>query len=349
LLEILFLNYKIAKIPKKFAMKRDLITIDQLSVAEINQIHKLAKKYFSKTNSCPINILCKKLRAFFCRFLAPISFFYNNQKLKRKLLVNFFFENSTRTRMSFEIAARRSGCDVVNIDISLSSLKKGESIIDTAKTINAMRPDFVAIRHNSSGMTQLLKNYIDASLINAGDGTNEHPSQALLDSFVIRQHKGDLHNLKIAICGDVLHSRVARSNIKLLTKFGAKINVITPPTLMPVGFRKWLEQKFQIQVFSDLAAGITDVDVVMMLRIQQERMLGCYIPSLSEYFKLYGLTHEKLVAAKKNVLVLHPGPINRNVEISDELADDKNFSLILEQVEAGVCVRQALLQFLENG
>ncbi len=301
-------------------MKRDLISIDQLLVAEINDIHKLAKKYFSKQKT--------------------------RNDLEGKLLVNFFFENSTRTRMSFEIAANRMGAGVVNLDISLSSLKKGESIIDTAKTINAMRPDFVAIRHNSSGIVSLLKNYINASLINAGDGTNEHPSQALLDSFVIRQHKGELKNLKIAICGDVLHSRVARSNIKLLKKFGAEIRVITPPTLIPADYKKWLQEKWQIAVFENLEQGISGVDVVMMLRIQQERMLGCYIPSLAEYANLFGLTHEKLRAAKPNVLVLHPGPINRDVEISAALADDKNISIILEQVEAGVAVRQSLLRFL---
>lgn len=301
-------------------MKQDLISIDQLSMAEINDIHKLAKKYFTKQKS--------------------------QNDLAGKLLVNFFFENSTRTRMSFEIAAQRMGAGVVNLDISLSSLKKGESIIDTAKTINAMRPDFVAIRHNSSGIVSLLKNYIEASLINAGDGTNEHPSQALLDSFVIRQHKGELKNLKIAICGDVLHSRVARSNIKLLKKFGAEICVITPPTLMPADYKKWLKEKWQIAVFENLEQGIENADVVMMLRIQQERMLGCYIPSLAEYANLFGLTHEKLCAAKADVLVLHPGPINRDVEISAALADDKNISLILEQVEAGVAVRQSLLKFL---
>jgi len=301
-------------------MKRDLISIDQLSCEEINKIHELALLYFEKQEP--------------------------NKKLAEKLLVNFFFENSTRTRMSFEIAARRSGCNVVNLDISLSSLKKGESIIDTAKTINAMRPDFVAIRHNSSGIVSLLKNYIEASLINAGDGTNEHPSQALLDSFVIKQHKGDLSQLKIAICGDVLHSRVARSNIKLLRKFGAEVRVITPSTLMPIDFKQWLQEKFSIRVFDNLADGIEGVDVVMMLRIQQERMLGCYIPSLGEYAKLYGLTHDKLKLAGRGALVLHPGPINREVEISSELADDKEISLILEQVEAGVALRRALLEFL---
>lgn len=308
------------KIKQLKKMTRDLISIDQLTVAEINEIHKLAKKYFSK----------KKY----------------SEELKGKTLVNFFFENSTRTRMSFEMAAKNMGAEVVNLDISLSSLKKGESMIDTAKTINAMNPDFVAIRHNSSGIVHLLKEYINAALINAGDGTNEHPSQAMLDSFVIREHFGDLRALKIAICGDVLHSRVARSNIKLLKKFGAKINVITPPTLMPHGYKTWMKEKWNIEVFDNITDGIVGVDVVMMLRIQQERMLGCYITSLGEYAKLYGLDHEKLALAKKGALVMHPGPINRDVEISSKLADDKKVSLILEQVEAGVAVRQAILKWL---
>jgi aspartate carbamoyltransferase catalytic subunit len=302
---------------------KDLISIDQLSLQDVNEIHKLAQKYFK--NSAPAT-----------------------QVLSNKILLNFFFENSTRTRTSFEIAAKRLGAEVVNIDISLSSLKKGESIIDTAKTINAMNPDFVAIRHNSSGIVAQLKNHIAASLINAGDGTNEHPSQALLDSFVILQHKKTLQNLKIAICGDVLHSRVARSNIKLLTKLGAKIHVITPPTLITRDYKNWLKQHWNVEVFESLELGISQVDVIMMLRIQQERMLGCYIPSLAEYFKLFGLNHQKLKAAKPNVLVLHPGPINREVEISSALADDENFSLILEQVEAGVAVRQAILEILSN-
>jgi aspartate carbamoyltransferase catalytic subunit len=300
---------------------KDLIGIDRLSLQDVNDIHKSAEKFFRKNPN-------------------------NNEDLDGKLLVNFFFENSTRTRTSFEIAAKRMGAKVVNIDISLSSLKKGESIIDTAKTINAMNPDFVAIRHNGSGICDVLKKYISASLINAGDGTNEHPSQALLDSFVILQHKKTLQNLKIAICGDVLHSRVARSNIKLLKKFGCEIRVITPPTLITCDYRNWLKEKWGVEVFESLLEGIAGVDVVMMLRIQQERMLGCYIPSLSEYFKLFGLTHEKLKAAKPDVLVLHPGPINRDVEISSALADDEKFSLILEQVEAGVAVRQSILKFL---
>lgn len=301
---------------------KDLLSIDHLSAQEISKIHELAKLFFKNSQHHTI--------------------------LHNKILVNFFFENSTRTRTSFEIAAKRMGAEVVNIDISLSSLKKGESIIDTAKTINAMNPDFVAIRHNSSGVLDILKKYIPASLINAGDGTNEHPSQALLDSFTILQHKKTLTGLKVAICGDVLHSRVARSNIKLLHKFGAEIRVITPPTLMPFEYQNWLKEKFKIAVFNDIESGIKDADVVMMLRIQQERMLGCYIPSLSEYFKIFGLDHQKLKAAKSDVIVLHPGPINRDVEISSALADDENFSLILEQVEAGVAVRQAILQFLHS-
>jgi aspartate carbamoyltransferase catalytic subunit len=299
---------------------RDLISIDQLSLSDIKQIHDSAKKFFKNPQK-------------------------QNSDLAGKTLINFFFENSTRTRMSFEIAAQRMGVDVVNLDVSLSSLKKGESIIDTAKTINAMRPDFVVLRHNSSGIVALLKKYIDASLINAGDGTNEHPSQALLDTFTILQHKKTLENLKIAICGDVLHSRVARSNIKLLKKFGCEIRVITPPTLMPRDYKNWLKKNWDIEVFESLAEGIKNVDVVMMLRIQQERMVGGYIPSLLEYFSLFGLTHEKLKLSN-NALVLHPGPINRDVEISSALADDEKVSLILEQVEAGVAVRQAILAFL---
>ena len=302
---------------------KDLISIDQLSLQDVNDIHLSAEKFFKNSQN-------------------------QSQELAGKILVNFFFENSTRTRTSFEIAAKRMGAEVVNIDISLSSLKKGESIIDTAKTINAMNPDFVALRHNSSGIVALLKQYISASLINAGDGTNEHPTQALLDSFVIRQHKKNLQNLKIAICGDVLHSRVARSNIKLLQKFGCEIRVITPPTLITRDYKNWLRENWGVKVFESLAAGISGVDVVMMLRIQQERMLGCYIPSLSEYFKIFGLNHEKLKAAKPDALVLHPGPINREVEISSALADDIKSSLILYQVEAGVAVRQALLRFLNS-
>lgn len=279
--------------------------------------------------------------------------YYQNPKqyfeiLANKTLINFFFENSTRTRISFELAAKKMGAEVINIDISLSSLKKGETIIDTAKTIAAMQPDFVAIRHNASGILQLLQPHINSCIINAGDGTNEHPSQALLDAFTILQHKSTLKGLKIAICGDVLHSRVARSNIFLLSKFGCQISIATPTTLLPFGYSDWLRNNWQVQVFSNIAEAITDSDVIIMLRLQQERMSGCYISSLSEYFALYGLNHQRLKLAP-NAIVLHPGPINRQVEIASELADDNQRSLILQQVEAGVAVRMAILQHLHYG
>ena len=299
---------------------KDLISIDDININQIDEIHRLANQYFLNPH-------------------------IQHQDLQEKLLVNFFFENSTRTRMSFEIAGKKMGAKVVNLDISLSSLKKGESIIDTAQTINAMKPDFVAIRHNSSGIIHILKKYLNCSIINAGDGTNEHPSQALLDSFVIKNHKKTLNNLKIAICGDVLHSRVARSNIKLLAKYNCEIRVITSTTLMPKHYREWLKENWNIEVYENLIDGIKDVDVIMMLRIQQERMVGSYISSLGEYYKIYGLTHEKLLHAK-DAIIMHPGPINRDVEISSQLADDPKKSLILEQVSAGVAVRQAILKLL---
>ena len=299
---------------------KNLISIDDININQIDEIHHLANQYFLNPHQ-----------------------HYND--LQEKILVNFFFENSTRTRASFEIAAKKMGAKVLNLDISLSSLKKGESIIDTAKTINALKPDFVAIRHNSSGIIEILKKYLNCSIINAGDGTNEHPSQALLDAFVIKNHKKTLHNLKIAICGDVLHSRVARSNIKLLAKYNCEIRVITSPTLITKHYREWLKENWNIELYENLIDGIKDVDVIMMLRIQQERMVGSYISSLAEYYKIYGLNHEKLIHAQ-NALIMHPGPINRDVEISSELADDPKKSLILEQVSAGVAVRQAILKLL---
>jgi aspartate carbamoyltransferase catalytic subunit len=301
-------------------MKRNLISIDDLSIKQIDQIHDLALHHYKTKNT-------------------------HKDELKNKLLINLFFENSTRTRTSFEIAAKRLGAEVVNINVALSSLKKGETIIDTIKTINAMNPDFVVCRHSASGILDLLEKYLNCPLINAGDGTNEHPTQALLDSFVIKQHKGELQNLTIAICGDTLHSRVARSNLKLLSKYGVQINVITAPTLVTKDYRNWLMDNWGAKLYKSLLLGIKDVDVIMMLRIQQERMVGGYLPSLNEYFKLYGLTHDKIKVAKEDVMVMHPGPINREVEISSLLADDLKTSLILDQVEAGVAIRQAILKF----
>lgn len=301
---------------------KDLISIDQISVSDANAIFDFSDKYLLNPT-------------------LDVNF------LKSKILVNFFFENSTRTRTSFEIASKRMGAEVVNIDISLSSLKKGESIIDMSKTINAMSPDFLVIRHNLSGIMPLLKKHIDkSSIINAGDGTNEHPTQALLDAFTIRRYKKDFKNLKVAICGDVLHSRVARSNIKLLTKLGCKVSVITPQTLVTKDYKNWLYENWGVELYCNLDSGIKDADVVMMLRIQQERMSGCYIPSLGEYFKYFGLSENSIKVAKPDVLVLHPGPINREVEISSNLSDNEKHSAILTQVESGVVIRQAVLKFL---
>jgi len=301
---------------------KDLITIDQISSQEAFKIFEIADS-FSKS--------------------PPII----NDLEPPKTLINFFFENSTRTRTSMELAAKNMGVQVINIDISLSSLKKGESVIDTAKTINAMRPDYVAIRHNSSGIVSLLKKYMPSTrVINAGDGTNEHPTQALLDAYTIRKYKKDFKGLKVAICGDVLHSRVARSNIKLLTKLGCKINVITPPTLVTKDYREWLKENWNINLYLNLEEGIKNVDVVMMLRIQRERMKGCYISSLQEYFKLFGLTKNNIKLAKKDAIVMHPGPINREVEIASNLADDVTQSVILDQVYSGVIIRQAILKYL---
>ncbi len=304
---------------------KNLISIKDLSDRDLDLIFSNSKKHFANNQN----------RVF-------------TDSLKGKTLINFFFENSTRTRTSFEIAAKNLGAGVINIDISLSSLKKGETIIDTAKTINAMNPDFVAIRHNASGIVNLLKQHINAAVINAGDGTNEHPSQALLDAFTIMQNKGSVKGLEIAICGDILHSRVARSNLILLHRLGANIRLIMPPTLLIKDFENWVNKKWGIKIYQKLEDGIKNADVIMMLRIQQERMLGCFVPSTAEYYHLFGLDHQKLLLAKKDAIVLHPGPINREVEISSALADDENFSLILNQVEAGVAVRQSILEFLTS-
>ena len=261
--------------------------------------------------------------------------------LRGRTLINLFFEDSTRTRTSFELAGKRLGADVINMSVASSSVNKGETLLDTAATLNAMNCDLLVVRHGQSGAPNLLAQKVDAAVINAGDGTHEHPTQALLDALTIRRHKGRLEGLTVAICGDVQHSRVARSNIHLLTAMGSRVRVVGPPTLIPNQ-----ASRLGVEVFHDMKTGLQGADVVMMLRIQQERMLGCYIPSLGEYAKLYGLTHDKLKLAGRGALVLHPGPINREVEISSELADDKEISLILEQVEAGVALRRALLEFL---
>ncbi|MCA8868194.1 MAG: aspartate carbamoyltransferase catalytic subunit [Rhodobacteraceae bacterium] len=258
--------------------------------------------------------------------------------------INMFFENSTRTQASFELAGKRLGADVMNMSMQTSSIKKGETLIDTALTINAMQPDLLVVRHPSSGAVNLLAEKVNCSVINAGDGSHEHPTQALLDALTIRRAKGRLHRLSIAICGDIAHSRVARSNIMLLGKMENRIRLIGPKTLMPAGIRD-----FGVEVFGDMRQGLKDVDVVMMLRLQKERMDGGFIPSEREFYHRYGLDLEKLGHASPDAIVMHPGPMNRGVEIDGTLADDINRSVIQEQVEMGVAVRMAVMDLLVRG
>ena len=266
-----------------------------------------------------------------------------NYKYKGRTLVNLFFEDSTRTKTSFELAAKRLGMDVINMQIETSSIRKGESLLDTAMTLNAMKPDILVIRHSLSGTPHLLANKVNCAVINAGDGQHEHPTQALLDALAIRRRKKKISGLEIAICGDIAHSRVARSNIKLLITMGAKVKVIAPTTLMPQGL-----DEYGAKTYTDMKEGLKNTDIVMILRLQHERMQGAHIPSAKEYFKFYGLDRTKLSFAKKNALVMHPGPINRGVEIDSELADDINRTLILEQVELGVAIRMSVIEHLIN-
>ena len=257
--------------------------------------------------------------------------------------INMFFENSTRTQASFELAGKRLGADVMNMQLQGSSIKKGETLVDTALTLNAMRPDLLVVRHPHSGAVDLLSQKVNCSVINAGDGQHEHPTQALLDALTIRRAKGRLHRLNIAICGDIAHSRVARSNLLLLGKMENRIRLIGPPTLMPSQI-----SEFGVEVYHDMHAGLRDVDVVMMLRLQKERMDGGFIPSVREYFQRYGLDFKKLSHAKDDAIVMHPGPMNRGVEIDGDIADDVTRSVIQEQVEMGVAVRMAIMELLSK-
>jgi aspartate carbamoyltransferase catalytic subunit len=255
--------------------------------------------------------------------------------------INMFFENSTRTQASFELAGKRLGADVMNMAMEASSIKKGETLIDTAMTLNAMHPDLLVVRHPQSGAVDLLAQKVNCAVLNAGDGRHEHPTQALLDALTIRRSKGRLHRLSVAICGDIAHSRVARSNIMLLNKMESRIKLIGPPTLMPSGI-----DQFGVEVYEDMNEGLQDVDVVMMLRLQLERMDGGFIPSPREYYHRYGLDAEKLAQAKPDAIIMHPGPMNRGVEIDGALADDINRSVIQDQVEMGVAVRMAVMELL---
>ena len=249
--------------------------------------------------------------------------------LAGRTVINLFFENSTRTRTSFEVAAKRLGSDVINMDVATSSVRKGETLLDTAMTLNAMRPDAIVVRHHESGAVNL---------------QHEHPTQALLDALTIRRRRGSLQGLLVAICGDIMHSRVARSNIHLLQIMGARVRVVGPPTLMPTDI-----DKMGVEVHYSMKTGLKDVDIVMMLRLQTERMQGTFVPSISEYFHFFGLDHAKLEYAKPDALIMHPGPMNRGVEIDSEVADDLDRSVIHEQVEMGVAVRMACLEALIGG
>ncbi len=297
------------------AQRRHLLGIDDLDAREIAGLLDLADTYVGVSRQVD-----KK---------QPI--------LRGRTLVNLFFEVSTRTQTSFELAGKRLGADVMNMSVGSSSIRKGETLIDTAVTLNAMRPDILVIRHQDSGAVELLSRKVDCSVVNAGDGAHEHPTQALLDALTIRRRLSRIEGLKVAICGDILHSRVARSNIYLLTKMGARVNVVAPRTLMPLGI-----ERMGVSVYHDMIEGISGCDIVMMLRLQLERMDGSFLPSTREFFRYYGLDREKLKHAKPGALVMHPGPMNRGVEISADVADGPQ-SVIQQQVMNGVAVRMAVL------
>ena len=301
----------VKKIPKH------LLGIQNLSIKEANLILSEAKNFIRLNRSAS-----KKL-----------------DLLRGKTQINLFFEPSTRTQSSFELAGKRLGADVMTMNVGNSSLKKGETILDTAMTLNAMHPDIIVVRHQDSGAPNLLSQKVNCAVINAGDGLREHPTQALLDALTIINRKGKIEGLKIAICGDILHSRVARSNIYLMNMLGAEVNVISPKTLMPVSI-----EKLGAKAFTDMKKGLDGCDIVMMLRLQNERMQGSFLPSKREYYEFFGLSPEKLKFAKKDALIMHPGPMNRGVEIDTKLADDINVSLVKEQVELGVAVRMACLK-----
>ncbi|MBL6946709.1 MAG: aspartate carbamoyltransferase catalytic subunit [Rhodospirillales bacterium] len=298
---------------------RHLLAIEGLSAQEISHLLEVADSYVEQNRQAD-----KK-----------------KSLLRGRTVINLFFEDSTRTRTSFELAGKRLGADVINMSVATSSVKKGETLIDTAMTLNAMHPDILVVRHNASGAVKLLSEKMNCAVINAGDGMHAHPTQALLDALTIRRRRGDLAGLRVAICGDILHSRVARSNIWLLTTMGATVRLVAPKTLIPGGV-----QGMGVEVFYDMAEGLKDCDIVMMLRLQTERMHGGYFPSVREYFHFFGLDYEKLSCAKPDALIMHPGPMNRGVEIDSMVADDFGRSVIREQVEMGVAVRMACIDIL---
>src|SRR3979411_415701 len=300
--------------------QRHLLGIDGLSRDEIVGLLDLAEEFVD------LNRQVEKKRA----------------SLRGRTQINLFFEVSTRTQMSFELAGKRLGADVMNMSTGSSSMRKGETLIDTAVTLNAMHPDIIIVRHHASGAVELLARKVDCSVVNAGDGAHEHPTQALLDALTIRRNKGAIEGLTVTICGDILHSRVARSNILLLNAMGARVRVVAPSTLLPPGI-----ERFGVEVSRDMREGLKGADIVMMLRLQRERMNGSFVPSTQEYFHYYGLDQKKLGYAKADALVMHPGPMNRGVEIDSAGADGAQ-SLIREQVEMGVAVRMAVLEALSR-
>ena len=298
---------------------RHLLGIEHLAPDEINAVLDLADRY--------VNLNRRTVK--------------QSDVLAGMTQINMFFEASTRTQASFELAGKRLGADVMNMSVAQSSFKKGETLLDTAMSLNAMHPDLLVVRHGASGAVALLADKVNCAVLNAGDGRHEHPTQALLDALTIRRKKGRLNRLTIAICGDISHSRVARSNLILLGKMENRIRLIGPSTLMPTGI-----SDFGCEVFDDMRAGLEGADVVMMLRLQKERMDGGFIPSEREYYHRFGLDAQKLTFAKPDAIVMHPGPMNRGVEIDGELADDINRSVIQEQVEMGVAVRMACMDLL---
>ena len=302
---------------------RHLLGIEGLTPIEINHLLDCSERYIALNRSTH----------------------KTTEALKGRTIINLFFENSTRTRTSFELAGLRLGAHVINMQVETSSVTKGETLIDTAVTLNAMHPEVLAVRHSDSGAVKLLADKVNCGVVNGGDGSHEHPTQALLDALTIRRRKGKLNGLVVAICGDVLHSRVARSNFHLLLTMGARVRIIAPRTLIPSGI-----ERLGVEVFTDMAKGLRDADIVMMLRVQHERMKGSFIPSVREYFRFFGLDRAKLSQAKPDALIMHPGPMNRGTEIDSDVADDFERSTIREQVELGVAVRMAVLEILaQNG
>jgi len=331
---------KILKEAKKIALKH------YSSFGISNKIKKTSKNIYKKIHLVETADLNKKEIEFILDEAKKFINF-NKKRVKKSNLLegrtvfNLFFEDSTRTRTSFEVAAKRLGADLINVAVKDSSINKGETLLDTMTTINSMNPDVLIVRHPEEGISKRISNNVDACVINAGDGSHEHPTQALLDALTIKNRFNNFSKLQIAICGDILHSRVARSNIIILSKLGAKVNVIGPKQWLPKNINK-----LPVEVYTDMKKGLKNCDIVMMLRIQKERIVGKIMPNQKTYFNKYGLDYNKLKYAKKNAFVMHPGPMNRGVEIDSKLADDITRSLIQEQVAMGVAIRMACLDIL---